>query len=381
MLFNARVVAFLLGVSVGGITTAFLSLLSGISPLVLFTAFTLSFSSCFLLVYFSFEYLIVSELNEAYAMLEKLKKKDFKILKRSDKHALSPFKKLNYEIYSYASKKQKEIDQLKKLALYRREFLADVSHELKTPIFAAQGFLHTLIDGAIDDETVRYKFLHKAANSLDGLHRLVEDLFTLSKMEAGILKMNRARFNLYELAQEIIESLNPTADKKEIRLAFSPETCPDAWVWADQARIGQVLTNLIENAIKYGHNGGKVCVSIEDLPYQVALSVEDDGPGISPEHLDRIFERFYRVEKSRSKAKGGSGLGLAIVKHILEAHQSKVLVSSQVAQGTIFSFKLEKPQDQNGEADALPTVFQPSLPVSHGHPSPNLSKPPASIGL
>lgn len=381
MLFNARVVAFLLGVSVGGITTAFLSLLPGVSPLALFTAFALAFSSCFLLVYFSFEYLIVGELNEAYAMLEKLKKKDFKILKRSDKYALSPIKKLNYEIYSYASKKQKEIDQLKKLALYRREFLADVSHELKTPIFAAQGFLHTLIDGAIDDEAVRYKFLHKAANSLDGLHRLVEDLFTLSKMEAGILKMNRASFNLYALAQDILESLAPAADKKDIRLEFSPHTCSEAWVWADQPRIGQVLTNLIENAIKYGHNGGKVCVSIEDLPYQVALSVEDDGPGISPEHLDRIFERFYRVEKSRSKAKGGSGLGLAIVKHILEAHQSKVLVSSQVAQGTVFSFKLEKPQDQNGEADALPGIFPSAFTTPNGHNAPISPKPSASVGL
>ncbi|NJO03511.1 MAG: two-component sensor histidine kinase, partial [Bacteroidia bacterium] len=163
MLFRSRLVSFVLAITIAGITTAFLSLLPEANAVLLFVAFALSFSSSFLLFYFSLEFLVLGEVNEAYAMLEKLKKKDFKIAKKRMAPTLSPIKKLNYEIYSYASKKQKEIDQLKKLAIYRREFLADVSHELKTPIFAAQGFIHTLIDGAIDDESVRYKFLHKAA--------------------------------------------------------------------------------------------------------------------------------------------------------------------------------------------------------------------------
>ncbi len=343
MYFSSRIVAFVLGLSIAGVTTAFLSLLPSVSYLVLFVAFSLSFSSSFLLIYFTVEYLILGELNEAYAMLEKLKKKEFKIMKRSNGHALSPIKKLNYEIYSYASKKQKEINHLKKLAIYRREFLADVSHELKTPIFAAQGFIHTLIEGAIDDEDVRYKFLYKAAKSLDGLQNLVEDLFTLSKMEAGIVKMELKAFNLYEIAQETFEQLEEKAHKKSIYLKFDEQAIKNALVWADRPRIKQVLINLVENAIKYGNEKGNVILYIHELENHIELSIEDDGPGISEEHLNRIFERFYRIEKSRAKTKGGSGLGLAIVKHIIEAHQSKVEVTSKMKKGTTFTFRLEKP--------------------------------------
>lgn len=346
MYFSSKIVAFALAVSIAGITTAFLSLLPEATYLMLFVAFALSFSSSFLLTYFAFEYLIIGELNEAYTMLEKLKKKEFKIMKRSNGHALSPIKKLNYEIYSYASKKQKEINHLKKLAIYRREFLADVSHELKTPIFAAQGFIHTLIDGAIDDEAVKYKFLHKAAKSLDGLQNLVEDLFTLSKMEAGILKMNPEICNLYDLAQETFEQLEEKASKRTIQLKFDKECFKEAFVYADRPRIKQVLINLVENAIKYGKEGGNVTLYIAEQTQTIELSVEDDGPGISEEHLNRIFERFYRIEKSRAKSKGGSGLGLAIVKHIIEAHNSKVDVTSKMKKGTKFSFKLNKPQSK-----------------------------------
>jgi two-component system phosphate regulon sensor histidine kinase PhoR len=343
MYFSSRIVSFVLGISIAGVTTAFLSLLPEVTYLILFVAFALSFSSSFLLVYFAFEYLILGELNEAYSMLEKLKKKEFKIMKQSNGHALSPIKKLNYEIYSYASKKQKEINHLKKLAIYRREFLADVSHELKTPIFAAQGFIHTLIDGAIDDEDVKYKFLHKAAKSLDGLQNLVEDLFTLSKMEAGILKMNHEIFNLYQIAQETFEQLEDKAKKRDIHLKFDSKALEKAFVWADRSRIKQVLINLVENAIKYGKESGNVTFYITEEDKTIELSIEDDGPGISDEHLNRIFERFYRIEKSRAKTKGGSGLGLAIVKHIIEAHQSKVEVASKMKKGTTFKFKLEKP--------------------------------------
>ncbi len=342
MLFRSRLVSFALALSIAVITTAFLSLEQSATPIVLFIAFAISFSSSFLLFYFTLEFLVLSEVNEAYAVLEKLKKKEFKVAKKRLIPTLSPIKKLNYEIYSYASKKQKEIDHLKKLAIYRREFLADVSHELKTPIFAAQGFLHTLIDGAIDDESVRYKFLHKAAKSLDGLQKLVEDLFSLSKMEAGIITMNLDHFNIYERSQEVIDQLEEQARHKKIKLDIKAAINTDLWVKADPQRIQQVMMNLVENAVKYSQAKGQVLISFEELEKEILIRVEDKGPGIPPEHLDRIFERFYRVEKSRAKSKGGSGLGLAIVKHILEAHDSKIQVSSKVNQGTSFSFKLKK---------------------------------------
>ena len=346
MLFRSRLVSFVLALSIALVTTAFISLIPSASYLILFVAFSISFSSSFLLFYFTLEFLVLGEVNEAYAILEKFKKKDFKIAKKQLNHTLSPIKKLNYEIYAYAANKQKEIDHLKKLALYRREFLADVSHELKTPIFAAQGFLHTLIDGAIDDESVRYKFLNKAAKSLDGLQTLVEDLFTLSKMEVGMITMRFEEFDIREIAEEVFEQLEEQAQSKKIELILSTEASKPYAVLGDEQRIRQVLMNLINNAIKYGFEEGfvKVNLSHANENQKVKVIVEDNGPGIPPEHLDRIFERFYRVEKSRSKSKGGSGLGLAIVKHILEAHESEIKVNSKVKKGSKFTFCLEAAQ-------------------------------------
>ena len=351
MSFSSRLVSLLLALSIAVITTAFLSLMKDSGFILLFVAFSISFSSSFLLFYFTFEFLIIGEVNRAYSILEKMKKKEFKNLDKTSQPSLNPIKKLNQEIYSYASTKQEEIDQLKKLAIYRREFLADVSHELKTPIFAAQGFIHTLIDGAVDDKSVRDKFLHKAAKSLDGLNDLVEDLFTLSKMEAGMVKMNFEPVNIYQVIKEAFEQLEHKAHKKDISLKFHDDNLSEIFVIADMIRIKQVIINLIENAIKYGNEDGYVEVAINEKGKNIEVQVVDNGRGIPSEHLDRIFERFYRVEKSRSKAKGGSGLGLAIVKHILEIHKSEITVSSKVKVGTVFKFKLKKAeapsQDQN----------------------------------
>jgi two-component system phosphate regulon sensor histidine kinase PhoR len=337
---HPRFLSILLAVSVSTATTAFLSLLS-VNWTVLFVAFSISFSASYLLFYFTLDFIVLREVNEAYSTLEKLKKKEFKLSRKKDIPTLSPIKKLNQELYTYASKKQQEIDQLKRLALYRREFLADVSHELKTPIFAAQGFIHTLLDGAVEDEAIRDKFLRKAARSLDGLNNLVEDLFTLSKMEAGIIVMNRQPFSLDDLFHEVFEQSEDKAEHKNIEIHIPQDQ--SLWVNADYARIRQALMNLLDNAIKYGNEGGHIRIEVKAVEAQkVEIKISDDGPGIPSEHLDRIFERFYRVEKSRSKSEGGSGLGLAIVKHILEAHHSTIQVSSKLQEGTTFSFFLEK---------------------------------------
>jgi two-component system phosphate regulon sensor histidine kinase PhoR len=228
------------------------------------------------------------------------------------------------------------------MEVFRKEFLADVSHELKTPLFAAQGFVHTLLDGAVKDKYVRSKFLKKAAKSLAGLDKLVQDLLTISQMEAGTIKMHYSNFNMYNLVEDVFEQFEGKADKKEITLCFSENSVKSAMVYADRERIFQVMINLISNGIKYTtEKGGKVMVGILPGNDLVGIEITDDGIGIPQDDINRIFERFYRVEKSRSKDKGGTGLGLAIVKHILEAHNQKVSVSSSIGKGSVFRFTLQ----------------------------------------
>ncbi len=342
MLFGSKGVAFLSALLIAGITTIFLSFVENVSARALVVAFSLSFSVSFLLIYVALEFLVFRELHNIYVMLDQIKQKDFKVPKKRIFRDANPIKRLNEEIYTYTTRKQQEIDELRRMEEYRREFVANISHELKTPIFAAQGFIHTLLDGAMEDEKVRDKFLEKAARSLDNLNVLVQDLLTLSRMESGDIKMQFANFDLYQLTGEIFEQLEEKAQTKTIRLKFDKYQVPKAVVYADRNRISQVMTNLIDNAIKYGNDGGKVVVELESEKDQLVVSVKDDGPGIEPEHLKRIFERFYRIEKSRSKDSGGTGLGLAITKHIVEAHGSKISVTSKPGKGTQFRFKLPK---------------------------------------
>jgi two-component system phosphate regulon sensor histidine kinase PhoR len=247
-----------------------------------------------------------------------------------------------YEEVSYfTSTKEEEIAELKRMEAFRREFIANVSHELKTPLFAAQGFIHTLIDGAAEDTAVRTRFLNKAAKSLDGLENLVQDLLMLSQIETGEIKMRTEPQDLHELAKDVAEEVEEAANKKNITLKVD-EPKKKAIALADAKWIRQVLTNLISNAINYTPEGGSVTVKFTFTKKSVHVIVKDTGMGIPAEHLPRIFERFYRVDKSRSREKGGTGLGLAIVKHILEGHHTKAEVESEEGKGSEFSFKLER---------------------------------------
>ncbi len=223
-----------------------------------------------------------------------------------------------------------------------REFLANVSHELKTPIFAAQGFVHTLLDGAKDDPVVSTRFLKKAAKSLDGLDALVRDLVVLSQVESGDLKMDFEEVDMIQITRDIFEQLESKAEKRGTKLKIRAKNIDKCYVWADYQRITQVMTNFVDNAIKYGKDNGKVIVEIEEEKKYFQISIEDDGPGIHQEHVNRIFERFYRVDKSRSRETGGTGLGLAIVKHILNAHEATISVTSKIDKGTRFTFRLPK---------------------------------------
>lgn len=345
MVYSARFLALLLAITIAAVTGLFLSLVDDVAQSALIVAVVISFSVSYLTIFVVLEFLIFRGINKIHKMMNKLMKRELKGVAKEKSNGLDPFEKLNDEIATFARLQQKEIDELKKLEAFRKEFIADVSHELKTPIFAAQGFVHTLLDGAVNDKNVRNKFLKKAAKSLDGLDSLVQDLLTLSQIETGDIKMKFDSIDLMKLAEEVVDQFEEKAESKNIRLRIKPARLPKILVLADNKRIGQVITNLISNALNYTPDGGEVTISFDISKKNVTTFVTDTGEGIPAEHLHRIFERFYRVDKSRSREKGGTGLGLAIVKHILEGHNTKAEVSSEVGKGSEFSFKLPRSKE------------------------------------
>jgi two-component system phosphate regulon sensor histidine kinase PhoR len=341
---SSRTIAILISLAVAGMVIGFLALSPLLSHRMLIFWLGITFGTCFILVYFSYEALVFREINNIYAGLENIKRKEFRRMSSKFLFRPEPLKRIKEEIYFMAEQKQKEIDELKRLQALRREFLADVSHELKTPIFAAQGFIHTLLDGAADDENVRDKFLQKAAKSLDGLDTLVQDLITISQLEKGVIKMEKRPFDVIELANEVFEQLEQKADTRNMKLHLHYDTEEELSVYADPNRIRQVLINLLDNAIKYGRENGNIWLNLKDGKKKILITVRDDGAGIAKEHQARIFERFYRIDKSRTRDVTGTstGLGLAICKHIVEAHRSILAVSSEVGKGTTLKFKLLK---------------------------------------
>ncbi|OMP32615.1 MULTISPECIES: cell wall metabolism sensor histidine kinase WalK [Mangrovimonas] len=250
---------------------------------------------------------------------------------------------LTHEIDKYAKDKKLEIETLKVREEYRKEFLGNVAHELKTPLFTVQGYLETLIDGAQNDKKIREKYLERANKGVERLIYIVSDLDMITKLEAGDLSLNVEVFDIVELVENVFDMLEMKAAKKKISLVFDMDYTSPVMVRADKERIQQVLTNLIVNSIKYGRDKGTTEVSIENLiKNKVIVRVTDNGEGIGKENIPRLFERFFRVDKSGSRKEGGSGLGLAIVKHIIEAHDEKIYVESEIGVGSEFSFTLEK---------------------------------------
>ncbi len=341
MQFNSRAIALLLALCVAVITTAFLYLVPNITTTSIVIAFLLSFSSSYILVRLVLEFLFFRQIETIYDSLKKIK--DSELALRGRLSSTNPLKRINREISNFAQSKEKEIEELKERENFRREFIADVSHELKTPIFAAQGFVHTLLDGAIHDKEVRKKFLKKAAKSLDALDLLVQDILTISQIESGEIKMHFENFDMRGMCNEILDQLDGKAEKKGITLKMSKKYKEPIIVRGDYRRIYQVMINLISNAIKYTRKGGEAKISFKDMDdNKIQIMVSDNGRGIPEADISRIFERFYRVDKSRSREKGGTGLGLSIVKHILESHDSEIFVESEYKKGSNFYFHLSK---------------------------------------
>ena len=350
MFTTSRGISFILALAISALTVAFLSLMDEASPTLLVVAGVLSFSISFILTNITLEFLIFKEISNIYQVLEKIQKKDLSLVgKKQLKPSISPLKNLNNTINSYAIAKDKEIETLQQNASFRKEFIADISHELKTPIFAASGYIHTLLDGAVEDEAVKYKFLERAAKSLNALDNLVGDLLTLNRMENRVVKFHLETFDLKDLLLDVIEQLENKAERRDVTVRFYFDKSKEYITHADKEKIFRVCQNLISNAIKYNHEGGEVNVDLRSEKNKLHLSVKDNGKGIHEEDIKRIFERFYRVDKSRSREGGGTGLGLAIVKHILEGHNSKIKVESVLGKGSTFSFSLPKAEKKAKE--------------------------------
>lgn len=250
---------------------------------------------------------------------------------------------LTKQVKKFATDKKLEIETLKVREEYRREFIGNVSHELKTPLFTVQGYLSTLLDGGMKDKTIRKKYLQRAEKGVERLIFIVQDLDMITKLEAGELNLVNSRFDILEVVQNVFDLLEMKASEKNILLMFDMKYLKPIYVYGDKEKIQQVVTNLVVNSIKYGKEDGTTEVSVEDLVNnKVIVRIMDNGDGIEKQHIPRLFERFYRIDKSGARSEGGSGLGLSIVKHIIEAHDEKIYVESQVGKGSEFSFTLEK---------------------------------------
>lgn len=299
-----------------------------------------SFLSSYFIFLWGIKHFIDRKIRLIYKTIHNLKvglKKDNQQLDMGE----DIFGKIREEVIEWDKHNRQEIERLTDQEKFRREFLGNVSHELKTPIFSIQGYILTLLEGGLEDKKINRNFLLKAEKSINRMIEMVDDLDEIAKLESNRMQLNFQRFDLSELSKEVIESTEYKAKKKKIKVRLAGTTKP-TFVIADPIRISQVLTNLIMNSINYGKEKGETRIKFYDMDENILVEVADDGRGIAKEHLPRLFERFYRIDKGRSRADGGSGLGLAIVKHIIEAHKQTINVRSVLGEGSVFSFTLKK---------------------------------------
>lgn len=296
------------------------------------------YMSCFFIIQYRVERFIYRRVKKIYDDLTLLESASLR-----KQPITTDMATLTQEIDKYAKDKKLEIETLKVREEYRKEYLGNVSHELKTPLFTVQGYILTLLDGAMNNENIREKYLERASKGVERLIYIVKDLDMITKLEVGDLSLNIETFDMVALVDNVFDLLEMKAARKKITLTFDKKYNNPIMVKADRERIQQVLTNLVVNSIKYGRSKGTTEISIEHLiKNKVIVRVTDNGEGIAKNNIPRLFERFYRIDKSGSRKEGGSGLGLSIVKHIIEAHDEKIYIESELGVGSEFSFTLEK---------------------------------------
>lgn len=302
----------------------------------------LLFSFSFFIIRYSVEKFIYEKIRIIYKTIHNLKvsKQNFRDRQRGSSDLLES---VNQEVLDWVENKSQEIEDLKKLEVYRREYIGNVSHELKTPIFNIQGYILTLLDGGLEDTSINKEYLLRTEKSINRMIAIIQDLEEISKLESGELKLEFSKFDLIALVKEVIEFLEIKAKKRKVKLVLSPTNEKQIIVRADKKRIRQVLSNLIENSVKYSVDDKAITkISFFDMDEHILVEVTDNGIGVSETDIPRLFERFYRTDKGRSRGEGGTGLGLSIVKHIIEAHEQTINVRSGVGVGTTFGFTLQK---------------------------------------
>ena len=339
---SPRLLSFITAIIIAT-ANALLSLFLNIPWYMPFAVFAATFIIIYGLYYYTLQRFIYRKIKIIYKFIyqtKATKKEEFfyeNILPQKS------IEEVSEDVQRWAAQRKDEIELLRANEQFRKEFLMNLAHELRTPIFSMQGYVDTLLGGALEDETVNRKFLTNASKSIDRLVRLVDDLDEISKLESGKIPVIQESFPIQELIRDVYEELSLKAKERGIQMLFKKGTERPLMVNADKQKIKQVLVNLVENAIKYGNENGSItagCYEMDDK--HVYIEISDDGPGIAEEHLARIFERFYRADRSRARAIGGTGLGLAIVKHIIEAHGQTVNVRSKLGVGSSFGFTLDR---------------------------------------
>ncbi len=339
--------AFISAAAIAAIVLFVHLLFAGFSNFSIRTSFAAGIAVCvfiptYFIVFFLLKQYIYQKIKLIYKSIHREKTNTSSKMENMD-FSQDIIEETEKEVNEWATQQQKEIDNLKSLEEYRRNFLGDISHELKTPLFNIQGYIHTLLDGALYDENINKEYLKRAATNTERLHLIVEDLEVISRLESGENPLELETFNLLKLTDEIIEEMEMVAKKKKISIVYRERTPQPYRVNADRESVRQIFTNLIVNSIKYGKKSGITSIAFFDMDEYILVEIADDGIGIEKKHLPHIFDRFYRVEKSRNRSKGGSGLGLSIVKHIVEAHGNTINVRSDSGMGTTFGFTLKKP--------------------------------------
>lgn len=335
-------IAFITSLAVAVLSTAFFIIINFIFylnaiPEIVISFFVAIFFASFILIKYVLNKFIYNKIGIIYKTIGKPLKFE-KELKESKNNILQTVER---DVAEWAINKNKQIRELRKLEQYRKEFVGNVSHELKTPIFNAQGYIETLLDSDLDDPNFIKQYLEKASSNVDRLETIVSDLLEISKFETGRIQLEKNAFDIIKLIKKVMYHYQILAEEFNVQVKIHAEE-NEYFVYADKNRILQVLENLISNAIKYNNEGGKVDIRIYDIDEQYIIEIADNGAGIDEDKLPRIFERFYRADKSRSRKVGGTGLGLSIVKNIIEAHEETINVSSTLGKGTTFTFTLHK---------------------------------------
>ncbi|PSL36019.1 two-component system phosphate regulon sensor histidine kinase PhoR [Chitinophaga ginsengisoli] len=332
-----------------GFTALILSVIITLGTLVInanwkivLTAFVLTFLVSYYLYLYTLQNFIYRKIKLIYKFIYQTKASKREEFFNKNILPLKTIEEVSEDVEKWASQKKEELDMLRRNEEFRKEFLLNLSHELKTPIFAVQGYIHTLLDGALEDPNVNKIFLKNATKNIDRLCRLIDDLDEISKLESGEMTINGENFVIQDLIRDVFDTLSLKANTKGIKFSVKKGCEAPIHVLADKEKVRQVLINLVDNSIKYGRPDGHTVASIYIMDdKRVLIEISDDGIGIAEEHLPRVFERFYRTDRARSRDIGGTGLGLAIVKHIVEAHGQTINIRSKPEIGSTFGFTLE----------------------------------------